>query len=337
MAFIRIINKFILVLLFGTVVVSTEAQKTVLKFNPDGTFKIVQFTDVHFKYGNPNSDIALERMRQVLDIEKPDLVIFTGDVIYGKPASEGMKTVLNVVAERKIPFGVVYGNHDDEQGMDRQELLQVIQSVPFNLTEQTEGLSGVSNYILPVKSADGSRDALILYCLDSHSYSSVKGVGGYDFLKFDQVNWYLKNSTAYTKVNGGKPLPSLAFFHIPLPEYSRAAAAEGAILIGARMEPACVPQLNTGMFAAMKQSGDIMGVFAGHDHDNDYVVYWRDILLAYGRYTGGNTVYNNIQNGARVIELKEGAREFKTWIRQKDGVVNPVDFPATFQKKGDPE
>ena len=64
MAFIRIINKFILVLLFGTVVVSTEAQKTVLKFNPDGTFKIVQFTDVHFKYGNPNSDIALERMRQ---------------------------------------------------------------------------------------------------------------------------------------------------------------------------------------------------------------------------------------------------------------------------------
>ena len=83
MAFIRIINKFILVLLFGTVVVSTEAQKTVLKFNPDGTFKIVQFTDVHFKYGNSNSDIALERMRQVLDIEKPDLVIFTGDVIYG--------------------------------------------------------------------------------------------------------------------------------------------------------------------------------------------------------------------------------------------------------------
>ena len=134
-------------------------------------------------------------------------------------------------------------------------------------------------------------------------------------------------------------LPGKIRFFCPVTQKSRsrAAAAEGAILIGARMEPACVPQLNTGMFAAMKQSGDIMGVFAGHDHDNDYVVYWRDILLAYGRYTGGNTVYNNIQNGARVIELKEGAREFKTWIRQKDGVVNPVDFPATFQKKGDPE
>lgn len=58
-------------------------------------------------------------------------------------------------------------------------------------------------------------------------------------------------------------------------------------------------QLNTGMFAAMKASGDVMGTFVGHDHDNDYAVMWKDILLAYGRYTGGNTVYNHLPNGAR--------------------------------------
>ena len=28
------------------------AQKSELKFSKDGKFKIVQFTDVHFKYGN---------------------------------------------------------------------------------------------------------------------------------------------------------------------------------------------------------------------------------------------------------------------------------------------
>ncbi len=51
------------------------------------------------------------------------------------------------------------------------------------------------------------------------------------------------------------------------------------------------------MFAAMKEAGDVMGMFVGHDHDNDYAVMWKDILLAYGRYTGGNTVYNHLPNG----------------------------------------
>ena len=49
------------------------------------------------------------------------------------------------------------------------------------------------------------------------------------------------------------------------------------------MEEACAPKLNTGMFAAMKESGDVMGIFVGHDHDNDYAVMWKGILLAYGR------------------------------------------------------
>ena len=35
-----------------------RAQIKPLKFDKNGEFKIVQFTDVHFKYGNPASDIA---------------------------------------------------------------------------------------------------------------------------------------------------------------------------------------------------------------------------------------------------------------------------------------
>ena len=107
-------------------------------------------------------------------------------------------------------------------------------------------------------------------CMDSHSYSSLKDVDGYAWLTFGQVSWYRAQSAAYTARNGGKPYPALAFFHIPLPEYNEAAANENAILRGTRMEKACAPQLNTGMFAAMKEAGDVMGVFVGHDHDNDY-------------------------------------------------------------------
>ena len=69
--------KIYLTLAFLLVTTFCMAQKSELKFSKDGKFKIVQFTDVHFKYGNRASDIALERINQVLDDERPDLVIFT--------------------------------------------------------------------------------------------------------------------------------------------------------------------------------------------------------------------------------------------------------------------
>lgn len=312
------------------------AQKPILKFNKDGKFKIVQFTDVHYIHGNPKSTVSLECINEVLDTEKPDLVLFTGDIIYGQPAEEGMRTILNLAANRKIPFGVTFGNHDDEQGLTRTQLFDIIQTIPYNLTDSVAGIVGATNFILPLKSSDGKKDAAILYCLDSHSYSRIKGIGGYDYIKFDQIRWYRENSAKYTKQNGGTPLPSLAFFHIALPEYNQAASDETAILIGTRKEKACAPQLNSGMFASMKEMGDMLGVFVGHDHDDDYAVFWKGILLAYGRYTGGDTVYNNLSNGARVIEMTEGSTKFKTWIRLKGGeVINPVNYPSDFIKKKD--
>ena len=86
------------------------------------------------------------------------------------------------------------------------------------------------------------------------------------------------------------------------------------------------------MFTAMMESGDIMGVFVGHDHDNDYSVLWHDILLGFGRYSGGNTVYNNLKPGARVIVLEEGQRHFNTYIREWDGnICNVSTYPDSYK------
>lgn len=324
--------KIYLTLAFLLVTTFCMAQKSELKFSKDGKFKIVQFTDVHFKYGNRASDIALERINQVLDDERPDLVIFTGDVVYSAPADSGMLQVLEPVVKRKLPFVVTFGNHDNEQGMTREQLYDIIRQVPSNLLPD-RGTVLSPDYVLTVKSSSNlKKDAALLYCMDSHSYSPLKDVKGYAWLTFDQVNWYRQQSAAYKVQNGGQPLPALAFFHIPLPEYNEAARSENAILRGTRMEEACAPKLNTGMFAAMKEAGDVMGMFVGHDHDNDYAVMWKDILLAYGRFTGGNTEYNHLPNGARIIVLDEGARTFTSWIRQKDGVVDKISYPASFVK-----
>ena len=309
------------------------AQKPTLRFKADKTFKIVQFTDLHVKHQDPRSEITFERVKQVVTDERPDLVILTGDVIFSPPAIDNMRNVLQMLVDLKVPFATVFGNHDDEQGATKEELLQLAQSMPYCLTADEEpAVSGVGNYVLPVLASKGDQPALTLYCIDSNAYSSIEGVKGYDYIKRDQIDWYARRSSGFTAANSGKPLPALAFFHIPLPEYNQAASDENAQSYGIRREKACAPALNSGLFTTMKEQGDVMGVFVGHDHDDDYAVCWQDVLLAYGRYTGGNTVYNHLPTGARVIQLTEGERSFKTWIRTAAGVEQVTTYPDSYRK-----
>lgn len=304
-----------------------------LKFNSEGEFKIAQFTDLHYRHADPRSNVVFKCMDEVVAKERPDLLVLTGDIIYSKPGAEAMKDVLDKVSSYGIPFVTLYGNHDGPDcGTTNEALFDQARKAKNCIMPDRKGQPS-PDYVLPVKSADGKRDAALVYCFDTHTYSTLKDVDGYAWLTLGQVEQYVSRSSQYTKENDGSPVPSVAFIHIPLPEYNEASANEDAILIGTRMEKACAPKINSGMFAAMKQQGDVMAVFAGHDHDNDYAVMWKNILLAYGRFTGGNTEYNHLRNGARMIVLKEGKRSFDTYIHQRGGkILDETTYPDSYVK-----
>ncbi len=306
-----------------------------LKFDENGKFKIVQFTDLHIRWQDKRSDIAFECMKNTIEAERPDLIVITGDIIYSAPADENFKHVMEFISQYKIPFALAFGNHDRQQGLTNAELLEIARKVPYCVASDVEGVTGDGNYVLEVKAHNSDQNRMILYFLDTHEDSLLKeqGVGGYDYIHLDQINWYAKTSDAYTRANDNKPLPSLAFFHMPLQEYNMAASDENTTLYGIRRERACSANLNTGLFAAMKEKGDIMGIFVGHDHDNDYAVNWYNILLAYGRFTGGPTEYIHIPNGARVIELTEGERVISSYIRLTNGEIEQKKvFPKDYVK-----
>src|SRR5690606_31314639 len=95
----------------------------------------------------------------------------------------------------------------------------------------------------------------------------------------------------------------------------------------------CCPRVNTGLFAAMLEQGDVMGVVAGHDHTNDY---WGDlygIRLCYGRVTGQNDG-GIVNRGGRVIRLFAEPADFETWIREGSGarVQQPAHEPELLGK-----
>lgn len=318
---------------------SLLGQEIILKFNEDKKFKILQITDTHFVSDDPRSEGTLKNIEKIMDIEQPDLVIYTGDLIYGKPAEVNLRQVLETASERKIPFAVTFGNHDDEFDLNRSELYEIIRTIPYNLTCSTPDIHGITNFTLPIFSSTASNNPrftpiYILYCFDSNAYSVIENISGYDHIKYNQIDWYRRNSFNYRKQNNNTPIPSLAFFHIPLPEFSDATSDTNTILTGTRKEKVCSPQINSGLFATIKELGDIKGVFVGHDHDNDYAVYWKNILLAYGRYSGGNTVYNNLKpSGARIIELSENEEGFYTWIRLINGdIIHKIKYPDFFLK-----
>lgn len=291
-----------------------------LHFRDDGTFTIVQFTDTHFKNGEPADELTASLMAAVLDAEQPDLVVITGDLIDGKQSQDpaaSVRRALAPVMDRGLPWAAVFGNHDDEGALDRAALLAVQQTLPNCLSESGPAdVSGVGNYVLPV--LQGDRPAALLYFLDSNSYSET-WLKGYGWIRRDQIAWYLATAQAWRDRNGGDPLPALAFFHIPLPEYNE--VWDLYECVGEKYEGVCSPRINSGFYAALHEMGDVMGTFVGHDHVNDFVGDLHGIRLCYGRGSGYNTYgREGFARGTRVIRLQAGVRDFTTWLRLEGGI-----------------
>ena len=305
------------------------AQNT-LRFKK-GQFKIVQITDLHYKLGVKASEQGLACVREMVETEKPDLVVVTGDIIYSAPADSTLSVVLKTFAQLGVPFCMTFGNHDYDFKTPAVALYNQMQKTPNCVMPVLQGKN--TDYSLPILSSNGKRTAAVLYCIDTHNKPAIGGIGGYQWISHNQITWYRQRSTVYKQKNGGRPVPSLAFLHIPLPEFNYATANTQCPMYGSRLEKAYSPSINSGMFASIKEMGDIMGVFCGHDHDNDYAVSYFNVLLAHGRFSGGNTEYNHLTRGARVIVLKEGKREFDTWIREVGGnVLYRTTYPKSYVK-----
>ncbi|MDU1891082.1 MAG: metallophosphoesterase [Dysgonomonas sp.] len=305
---------------------TTEKGNTAkLKFNKEGQFKIAQFTDIHWSNNSPNCTKTIEVIKSVLEAEKPDIAILTGDVVTDTPAKEGWLAIAKIFEEVKMPWAVVLGNHDDEAGLTRNEVFDVIENLPYFIGEKGPELSGCGNYTLPIAASSGDTIAAVLYCIDSHNKPSAHRYGHYDWIHFDQIEWYRNTSNNYTQGNNNVPLPALAFFHIPVLEYNNVAESEKTV--GYKEEGVASPEINSGMFCSMVEKKDVMGIFVGHDHNNDYIGIDQGIALAFGRTTGIDA-YGKLERGGRIILMYEGKNQFDTWISTPKGIEFEYYYPS---------
>ncbi len=289
----------------------------------NGFFKIAQFTDLHWDDKSPKCESTIQTIKKVLEIEKPHLAVLTGDVVTAPPAKDGWLRIAKIFEEHQTPWAAVLGNHDAETDLSREGIFDVIEGLPYFVGEKGENLTGAGNYILSINGKDDN-PASLLYFFDSHNKPEQNKYGHYDWIHFDQIAWYRQNSESLTRANN-KPLPALAFFHIPILEYKN--IEDKPTTVGNKMEGVASPDINSGLFASFIEMKDVMGVFVGHDHDCDYIGVDQDIALAFGRTTGADA-YGRFERGARIIKMYENKFQFDSWIRTPNKEEFMYYFPS---------
>ncbi len=283
-----------------------------MNFKGDGTRKILQFTDIHYTDGRPEDKQTVEVIKKVIEAEKPDLIVLTGDTVYGDKNISVVPDSFGFIDSYNIPWTFVFGNHDDEDIGNKADLFKVVEKLPNCLAyDDLSAGAGVGNHVIDIKNK-GGETVWRLMLIDSGTYLS-DGTGRYDYIKESQIAWYEKKVRENVK-------GAMAFFHIPLPEYD--IAWEG-IHIGEKNEDICPSPINSGLAECMTSDGVTRAVFAGHDHINDYIGVYKNVLLGYGRATGYNTYgLDGFQKGGRIILLNENDPvNFDTWVRLEDGTL----------------
>ena len=298
-------------------------RKPVVRFRADGRLKIVQFTDIH---NGLRLDPRVETdMGRLLDQEKPDLVVLTGDNVSTDQCStandlnQSIRELSRPMETRRIPWAAVFGNHDADTltklGVTKPRMLAMYRELPHNVNPpDPRGVYGAGNGVLLVPGARGGRPALAVWLIDSNAYApgTVAGqkLGGYDWIRLSQIAWYDATSRRIERQLGRK-LPGLMFMHICLPEFTTMVTSR--VLVGVRDDLECPPSINSGMFAALLDRGDVAGLYVGHDHYNSYEGNYYGLRMGYGgaikfaarRPDPAVEARLNATRGARVFIIEE--------------------------------
>ena len=225
-------------------------------FTTDRDFKVIQLTDVHLGGGFMSlakDASALTAVATILQTEKPDLVIVTGDVAYPVPFQAGTfnngtgaKLFANLMDELGIYWTLGFGNHDTEaySYYGRDDISDYYANSGFKyclFSAGPEDIDGYGNQVIKVKNSLGViTQALIV--LDSHSYTDGDYFGiqwKYDNIHENQIEWYKQQIASMSEENvkaiaqigdaakkaelkSLETVPSMLFFHIPLTEFKDA-------------------------------------------------------------------------------------------------------------------
>jgi len=338
----RILGSLILVLLIISEITglpTAQQEKPKIRFNSNGRFKIINFADLHYgefpgtDRGRAQDGNSTRVMRDILQFDRPDFVVFTGDLITGDAilynSTAFIDTLLTPVVEGGYRWASCYGNHDNGIATTREQIFATESKYSncYTRNDGTDDLAGLTNYYLPIyrstQQGNGTdeKPALILWFFDSR--------GGFDPNGFKPstvdesvVAWFVSENANINRTWGY--IPALAFFHIPTNDYEDVQAdIPNRLDCVGLVDEAVVPQdRDTFFMQALVDSGTVLTTFVGHDHGNAWCCAYKTLEICYNRHTGYGG-YGSWVRGARVLEFSQDnlVTTRSNYIRLENGTL----------------
>lgn len=278
--------------------------------------------------------------------EKPDLIVFTGDNILGnhvddsiigpiknkkksvtaKRIKKALGYILKPVNKLKIPFCMIYGNHDDRNSLTKQEQAEFYKEYEYFVgLNSDEPELDCDTYNLPIYDSNGEKIVYNLWLMDSAGVDD-NGKNGYEYVKKEAVEWYKRKSDELREQNGGEPVMSLMFQHIPIPQTVelfkecseddpkalRSPFNDGKFYKldeekakGYAFEYPEVCEKDFGQLDAIKEKGDVCALVFGHDHTNSFTAKIDGVNIVQTSGASFRSYGNMISRGVRIFEIDE--------------------------------
>jgi predicted MPP superfamily phosphohydrolase len=283
-------------------------------FVSDEDFKVMQLTDVHLGgsiISSKRDKQAINAISAMINTEKPDLVVVTGDISFAVPWAATLNNRYahemfgHIMENLGVYWTVTFGNHDSEvyNFYTRERVADMYESEELKhclFDRGPEDLWGECNHVINLRNSKGlvTRSFIMM---DTNSYTDEDVLGFnwvYDNIHADQIEWYretIEGLNAYNKSidENAETVKSLLFFHIPLMEVREAyneylengdsdqlKYIEGEV--GEKDPYVYCSEEPEEMFETILELGSTEAMFYGHDHVNNIVLEYKGVILSYG-------------------------------------------------------
>lgn len=270
-------------------------------------------------------------VKETVKATKPDLIILTGDIVYGRfdPNGALLKNLIACMDELKIPWAPVFGNHDNESLMGVDWQCQQLEAAKYCLFKQGD-VTGNGNYTVGLEQ-DGKL-LRVFYMMDSNGCSTpmcdsngaqtvpaigtnvVKTSAGFGS---DQVTWFIDSAEYIHQLDESVKFSMAhhiqsSIFNTAFKKYEEydGLTSNGSILssplnldtlegadetdfgyLGRTMKG---PWMNGSLSIANLKSYGVDSIFVGHEHCNSVSIVYDGIRFQYGQKSSTYDRYNSV-------------------------------------------
>ena len=286
-----------------------------------------QMTDAEWNDGEMSREILEYTIDELIKKTQPDLITISGDVAWSTEMLSYEK-LADLLESYGIPWSVVWGNHDNESGLDRVDEIEELY-LGYENCIYFEGAPelGSGNFVIQIEEKGKPVTGEIMMDTHDHDWYILgegERVSGYSKWYDEQKLWYI-DTVKYMESCGYKD--SMIIQHIPIYAYKYAfneafkADIDPSSITweqsyedeywnegykdsyGVRYESGGFPPVEDGVLDLLIKQNHTKYMISGHDHVNNFVINYKGIKLVYALKTGMGCYWEQSLNGGTVIKI----------------------------------